>query len=260
MVRLDGEVLWVRTRAYPMLDGEGQMVRIAGVTKNITAERELHQALQRAAEIEKITLGNDIHDTVCQDLLGISSHCSALARLTASLDPHLAEVAQQAADMAASAGEDARQFANGLSPLLPERETLPRALREFVDTKQERHPDVELSLSCPETGPLAELETVFATQVYFIAREAMRNALAHAEPTQVTTDLRANDPFLELTVTDNGNGRAETIDREAGLGLRSMCYRATQLGGTFKLRNNPEGSGLQIYCRIPLLQQTSEKS
>ncbi|MCH7697012.1 MAG: diguanylate cyclase, partial [Proteobacteria bacterium] len=51
VLRPDGSLRWVRSRAYPLFDESGQVYRIAGIVQDITAhkqaEEELHQSEQR---------------------------------------------------------------------------------------------------------------------------------------------------------------------------------------------------------------------
>ncbi|WP_236544037.1 sensor histidine kinase [Spiractinospora alimapuensis] len=77
------------------------------------------------------------------------------------------------------------------------------------------------------------------TAVYFVAREAITNAVKHANATEVTVDL-AEDPTadtLEIHIHDDGEGGADPN----GSGLQGLRQRVAALDGTFALHSPPGG-------------------
>jgi two-component system, cell cycle sensor histidine kinase and response regulator CckA len=50
IVRPDGEVRWLSTSGFPVRDGSGAIVRIAGITEDITSQKEAHRALKTSEE------------------------------------------------------------------------------------------------------------------------------------------------------------------------------------------------------------------
>lgn len=50
--RLDGQVRWVRDRAFPVRDATGEVVRIVGVARDVTDLRKLEEQLRRVQRIE----------------------------------------------------------------------------------------------------------------------------------------------------------------------------------------------------------------
>lgn len=52
--RPDGSIRWVRTRGFPVRDGEGRIYRIAGVSADVTLQREAQdKAREQSAELER---------------------------------------------------------------------------------------------------------------------------------------------------------------------------------------------------------------
>jgi two-component system CheB/CheR fusion protein len=76
-----------------------------------------------------------------------------------------------------------------------------------------------------------------ATQLYWVAREAVTNALKHAEPRNVRIQLQTTDDYLRLKVEDDGRGLRQDAMRD-GIGLK---VPTTEKG--FGLRN------LLVACR-----------
>ena len=50
IVRPDGGIRWIRDRAFPVRDTEGEIYRIAGIADDITARKQAEEALRRAHE------------------------------------------------------------------------------------------------------------------------------------------------------------------------------------------------------------------
>jgi PAS domain S-box-containing protein len=50
IVRPDGEIRWVRTRAFPVYDEHGQVYRVAGISEDVTEDVQFHQLLEQRVE------------------------------------------------------------------------------------------------------------------------------------------------------------------------------------------------------------------
>ena len=62
VVRPDGAVRWVWSRGFPVLDGRGAIVRIAGITEDITERKENELELQRITESRTGLIRGFTHD------------------------------------------------------------------------------------------------------------------------------------------------------------------------------------------------------
>jgi signal transduction histidine kinase len=79
-----------------------------------------------------------------------------------------------------------------------------------------------------------------------ILRELVSNAIAHSQATQIEVDFNLSDGQIDLTVTDNGVGRAPG-EWSHGLGLGGVRKRVKQLGGKVKWR---EAAPCGISCCV----------
>jgi two-component system sensor histidine kinase DegS len=87
--------------------------------------------------------------------------------------------------------------------------------------------------------------------VYQIAREALTNAIKHANPTTIWVSLRLEGRFIALSVIDDGSGfdpQGDRDDRHYGLAL--MHERAEMLGGDLRISSQP-GRGTTISLNAP---------
>ncbi|MEY2441531.1 MAG: hypothetical protein QOJ46_957 [bacterium] len=58
IVRPDGRTRWIRTRAQPVTVNDGQVQRVAGVSEDVTAERELREDLRESEELFRLLAEN----------------------------------------------------------------------------------------------------------------------------------------------------------------------------------------------------------
>lgn len=81
LIRPDGAVRWVRTRAFPVRDASGNVYRIAGITEDITDRKQLEDQFFRAQRLEAIgTLASGIaHDL--NNILAPIMMCAPLLRM-----------------------------------------------------------------------------------------------------------------------------------------------------------------------------------
>lgn len=55
VVRADGSIRWIRDRAFPITDGRQRVLQIAGITKDVTEQRELSQRIVFQATFDALT-------------------------------------------------------------------------------------------------------------------------------------------------------------------------------------------------------------
>jgi signal transduction histidine kinase len=86
---------------------------------------------------------------------------------------------------------------------------------------------------------------------YHVAREAIMNAVKHAEASMITVSLEATVEGARLTVSDNGKGfDPEEGSPEGHYGLTMMRERAQVAGGDFHIDSAP-GKGSTVTADFP---------
>jgi signal transduction histidine kinase len=86
---------------------------------------------------------------------------------------------------------------------------------------------------------------------YHIAREAVMNAVKHAEPANIRLQLEPTADGARLTVSDDGKGfDPEQGSPEGHYGLTMMRERAQVAGGTFEMDSRP-GQGTIVTAEFP---------
>ncbi|MBL7140822.1 MAG: PAS domain-containing protein [Planctomycetes bacterium] len=240
-----GQVFHVR--AYPFHEpGSPPMVLEMGV--DVTEEKRLRDEVVVTSEAERRRIGQDLHDTLGQELTGLGYLAHNLARRLANEGSPHADTARRLVDIAHKASEQARGIARGLCPVDVRREGLMDALSALADRTAELF-GIPCTLDCP--GGVLLDEPTLATDLFHIAQEAVNNAVKHGEPRRIVIRLAQRGDAIRLTVEDDGKGLPETPGPEAGMGLRVMKYRARRIGGSLDAARRPEG-GTAVTCILNL--------
>jgi signal transduction histidine kinase len=186
---------------------------------------------------ERRRLERDLHDGAQQRLVSLGVQ---LRRLQLSL-PRGAEVLSPAIDQAvdevgATIG-DLRQIAAGVRPARLD-DGLAAALRDLARTSP-----VPVDVEAPPERVAASVEAA----AYFVACEALTNAVKHAAPTKVAVRAVRENGTLYVSVADDGAGGAVV---RRGSGLAGLRDRVAAHGGTFEILS-PRGGGTRVEVAIP---------
>ena len=103
--------------------------------------------------------------------------------------------------------------------------------------------------------PLPPLPAATEVAAYRICLEGLRNAVRHAQAGAVTVRLTADHVWLRLSIEDDGRGIAPHAT--PGLGLRSMCERAAELGGRTTVGARA-GGGTRVSVQLPLHPRSAD--
>ena len=105
----------------------------------------------------------------------------------------------------------------------------------------------ELHTTVQYSGPLSVVDAVLADHAEAVVKEAVSNAVRHADASQLTIHIDVADG-LSIDVIDNGKGIPDEITAS---GLANLRQRAQQANGTFTIQAVPEG-GTRLRWSAPL--------
>jgi signal transduction histidine kinase len=95
-----------------------------------------------------------------------------------------------------------------------------------------------------------------STHLYYIAREAVTNAIKHGHARQIVIRLAAVDHQGALVIEDDGCGIAKIDPSHKGVGLHLMNYRARMVGGSLEVQRMATG-GTTVSCLFPVADESS---
>jgi PAS domain S-box-containing protein len=246
-----GEYRWFEDRNLVIRDASGAPTHIQGIVLDVTSRRRLEEEILAISAREKERIGRDLHDSLGQDLTGLSLLASALAtRLGNEASPH-AEAAAHIAELAKGASAHSRRIARGLVPVAIADGGLAVALEQLA-AEAERSAGVPCR--CAIRGSGLVYDNRIATHLYYIASEAVHNAVRHAGATIIKVRLSVRDGEGELCVEDDGRGLGGQ-EPGTGMGMRIMRYRAGSVGGSLTVSSD-DGNGVIVRCRFPNRSKT----
>ena len=229
------------------------------ILRDMTEQRRLEREILEVSDLEQQRFSQDLHDGLGQHLAGVGYMLGALtARLRTRDAPEAAE-AGQIGEFIGEAVAQTREIARGIYPPDLTNGRVPDVLARLA----ERFQAVYGALCTFEEDGCAHLPDLprqSLLHLYRIAQEATSNAHRHGRANAVIIRLACRDGTVTLTVRDDGRGfdptGGEKEDRQSGLGLHMMHYRANLLGGTLTVRPGPDGAGTLVACVFdPALDQ-----
>ena len=109
-------------------------------------------------------------------------------------------------------------------------------------------------MTCVVSGQdsLPALPPSVASELFYIAQEALTNVARHAQAQSVEIRLSVEGDEAVLEVRDDGVGMdTAVLKKSASLGLLGMKERAAQCGGTVTFSPNMP-QGLRVTVRVPV--------
>jgi signal transduction histidine kinase len=232
--------------------------RILGVALLIAAGwglygLRLRQIRSRFALVleERARLAREIHDTLAQGFVGISSQLDAVAMCLTDETSPARKYLDMARKMARHSVTEARRSVMDLRSSVLEGQDLASAL-ESGTRVWTAGSGVEVKVNVE--GPPGELPQEMEQHLLRIAQEAVANVLKHAGATHIAIQLRTEARKLRLRIEDNGHGfeQKDVFSSLGGhFGLIGMRERAERLGGEMHLQSRP-GGGTEVEVMVPL--------
>lgn len=221
--------------------------RTAALEAQIAEKLELEKKILEISDIERASIGQDLHDGLCQQLVSAAFSCNMLHDRLSEPFPEQAGQVNRIADMIDDSITQARNLARGLYPVRLETEGLEMALRELASTMNRRF---GISCAVDSPSPLPPCGHNAGIHLYRIAQEAVINAAKHAKADRVSISIAPEAEDVSVVITDNGTGLEKTQPNPDGMGLRIMEYRARLIGARFSVQSGSPGEGTRVLCQI----------
>ncbi len=245
-VAKNGSTLWCEVTASFFRNGQGQVAGILGVTRDVTQRRNLEKQLSEISTHERRRLGQELHDRIGQELLGLGLIAKSLQKSLQEKSLPEADAVGELLAVLAGARNQVRLLLKGVRPVEVDAAGLMDALGDLAESTQKLS-GIVCTFVCDLPVPVEDNDT--ATELFYIAQEAVSNAVKHARATRIVTGLAADSRQLRLWVSDDGIGLSRDADLATGMGLRIMRHRATLLGGSLGVQVTEDG-GTLVTCTI----------
>jgi signal transduction histidine kinase len=210
----------------------GKVAALVSVARTVSTQSERARALE-----QRIDLAREIHEGVIQRLFGVSMALDG--------DGDLPESARRRA-----ATETQSALAELRSALQRPLGRAPRATQTTLVAEITRlarlHPALGLELE--RGGPPVQVPAALEPLAQSVLREAVRNAIKHAEPSRVSVRVGDADGAFSMEVVNDGV--APDARRLTGMGLRLATVEALQFNGFVEFGEREPGTW-QVRLVVP---------
>jgi len=219
----NGTIRWHTSSIRPVLDPKGRPVTFVGVAYDITAVRQTQDALREAnerlyrliatrdEELRQATstaltasknearrIGREIHDSLCQELVGLMRMAENLMRRCGREE---ADAARKLVDQTVHVLNLARGISHELTLCDLETGSLCEAISAFA-RRFSGTTGVRIEVNCSQEN--CTFSPAPSELIYRFTRETVVNAVKHASPSQIWVDIIREKGQAIISVTNDG--------------------------------------------------------
>ena len=251
----DGRIRWMEFVNRGFFDGQGSLLEIQSVGRDITVRKEAEQALAASRlqlralleandtllEAQRRDIAREVHDQLGAALTAVGFRVDALSRLVGENQEALAEAALIKSLVTKASGA-ARDISSSLRP--PTLDDL-----GLVETCRWYLKDWGSLVAIRTSGRFGRLSKVPSERqsidVFRVFQELLTNIARHAGATRVQVSLSGGSRGIQLRVADNGGG-FDVASRSAGFGLAGVRERMARHGGRVVVLSGSTGTTVTL--------------
>jgi two-component system nitrate/nitrite sensor histidine kinase NarX len=200
---------------------------------------------------ERATIGNELHDSLAQSLIGMRLQVKLLGEYLARKDVGRARYeAGRLRRAVEQANDDVRELLSNYRLKIGEgglAHTLAELLARF-------RRDTGIAVFFQNECPLLDLAPAQETQLFYIIQEALTNIRKHSGAHNVRILLNSQDDLYTVLIEDDGLGMTASADAATGehAGLEIMRERTERLQGQIVIESEPgEGTRIVLMFNAP---------
>lgn len=205
-------------------------------------ELRLAQKYIDGLEKERARVARDLHDGVCNDLLGIGMQLSAMGPDSPERDEVLS--------MIEGLRSEVRTISHDMMPPQFNLSDIEEVMEMYTERfRSQTSAGIGFNASLEGSRIWQQVPERIAYEVYRIFQEQMGNIIRHSGATRIEAALKLSYTVLSLTISNDGRAIAPTPSRE-GIGLTVMSERAKAIGAVI---SGSASGGMQIFrLDVPL--------
>ncbi len=258
--KVDGTYAHVLDKAFLIHDNRGNPIRLIGSMQDITGKRELEQKLLEqeigkqklltqatidGQEKERKEIGKELHDNINQ-ILSTTKLYLDLAVNTA--EGPTAEMIGMGSKNIMEAINEIRKLSRSLVPPTLGDLGLIESIKDLCENfTYTRTFEVRFEHRNIRENQIADNQKLM---IFRIIQEQTNNIVKHAKAKNVIINLRASKGWINLEITDDGQG-FNLKKTKKGVGLTNIINRAELFNGKVEITTAPK-NGCTIKISIPL--------
>ena len=235
---------------------DGRTVAVLACARSIRPLKESEQALQRERTVlrrlleiqerERQLVSYEIHDGLAQYLTGALMHLHACQHAERT-EPAAREL-DASIRLVQAAVDESRRLIGGLRPPALDELGITAAIESLVADARAEIANVSFTAEMSGSRLPAALETI----LFRIAQESLSNARRHSAARSAHVRLTRDGGFVQVHVSDDGQGFDPLRVPEDRFGLEGIRQRCRLLGVEPRIESAP-GRGTTIEATLPIL-------
>ena len=206
-------------------------------------ELRLAQKYIDGLEKERARVARDLHDGVCNDLLGIGMQLSAMGPDSPERDEVLS--------MLEGLRSEVRTISHDMMPPQFNLSDIEEVMGMYTERfRSQTSAGIEFNASLEGSRTWQQVPERIAYEVYRIFQEQMGNIIRHSGATRIEAALKLSDTVLSLTISNDGRAFDPTPSRE-GIGLTVMSERAKAIGAVISGSASGEMQVFRLDVPLP---------
>lgn len=256
---VNGEVHHYYSIKFPLINRNGEVYAVAGVSTDITdiilkqkiqQQKDLVEQTLRAQEHERKEIGLELHDNISQLLASAKMMLDTALRNVERKDERL----EKARNDVFTAINETRKLSHALVSPGPEKQQLTTAIEDLTKDLN-MAAKMEVTVSFTGKKQLDNLDEKLKISLYRIVQEQTHNITKYAQAKNVQVKLSLVSNLIALSIIDDGVG-FDTSERAKGIGLQNIHNRVEFYSGKMSVVSSP-GTGCKLLVEIPLFLQPS---
>ncbi|MGC2764774.1 MAG: two-component regulator propeller domain-containing protein [Candidatus Acidiferrum sp.] len=212
--------------------------------------RQVHQRFEAVLE-ERNRIAREMHDTVIQGCASASALLEAVVSLEPNSEGPRKDLLDSARGQIRATVDEARQ---AVWNLRQEGCTSPHVAQLLGQMAEQVSHGSGVPVKLEVTGTPVTLERAIEYVVLMVAREAVSNAVHHAQPQEIRIALHFDADSIQMQVVDDGRGfdpKEVSMAQGSHFGLIGMQERIEHVAGHFAVESAP-GKGTRLAFRVPV--------
>ena len=232
-------------------------VLITDVTDEFKKQKETENLIFRTIvdtqEKERIRFAKDIHDSLGQQLSGISFHLASLSS-GSSISSNVAErILSKSRKALKEVLDEVRNICFNLMPRSLENLSLAEALNELCRNIR-LSGELEFHISFNKKFP--SLHKSLEIAIFRIVQEFINNSIKHGKAKNIRIIFTSDAKTIKMVIKDNGKGfdyKKTLANSGLGMGLKNVRSRVKSFNGDIEIKSSaPKGTSYEIA--IPILK------
>ena len=232
---------------------------VTGVSVTLAVRRRYRRRLQRAAqqralEQERARICRDLHDELGVGLTQIGLLGDLVSRPETNLDKKFShEISARARDLVAALDE----IVWAINPSKDNSAAISDYFIRYAQTLLQQA-GLRCRLDIGTDNPDAFLDANIRHQLFLAFKEALNNAITHAQATEVHLRMGIEKGQWLIRVEDNGRGFDQPARHGSPDGLAGMRDRLAKLDGQCEIKSVP-GQGTSVTFLLPVKSKPQNK-